>query len=221
MAVEKEDGTTATVEMSEGMAWTQIHSQLEALGLAGYYLEYTDVVVVRELMVEAERIFEQLDDDRSGALDRSEIEEQLALPTDKGGHWGFSKPQVEEFIRAADEDGSGSIDAQEFRSNASFLLLCSKDESMARHAQGHKLAGLSYSLKEEGSAFVRQKPLRVKCRHEVCGWFPSCWPRHTHCKRNEQRDRSQPRGPCAADGHIRAGGMGVAEEKAVPDQGAA
>jgi Ca2+-binding EF-hand superfamily protein len=104
------------VEIDSGMPWPEVHAQVlraidtsetsstspknqpaHTAGQGGgggvVFFEYTNVKLARELVREAADIFDQIDVDRSGALERSELMERMRLPREKGG-WGRAAWQV-------------------------------------------------------------------------------------------------------------------------------
>ena len=72
------------------------------------FFEYTNVKVARELKRAAADIFDQIDVDASKSLERNELLGRMRLPPPEG--WGFAEFQVDDFIRYADADNSGSVD---------------------------------------------------------------------------------------------------------------
>ena len=107
------------VEIDSGMSWPEVHAVVlraidtsetsstspknqpaHTAGKGGggggggvVFFEYTNVKLARELVREAADIFDQIDVDRSGALERSELMERMRLPREKGG-WGRAAWQV-------------------------------------------------------------------------------------------------------------------------------
>jgi Ca2+-binding EF-hand superfamily protein len=154
------------VDIDSGMPWRQVQertvSAIEASSgkpmvatstrTAQIFFEYTNIAKARALVDKARLIFDQIDLDQSGELDRKELMSRLRLPKTVGG-WGFEEYQVDDFISDADSDRNGSVDRVEFVRAAARFLLADK----VHKADDHWLSGLRFE----------KEHLRLRCRDET------------------------------------------------------
>eukprot|EP00009_Paramoeba_aestuarina_P005153 CAMPEP_0201521110 /NCGR_PEP_ID=MMETSP0161_2-20130828/14213_1 /ASSEMBLY_ACC=CAM_ASM_000251 /TAXON_ID=180227 /ORGANISM="Neoparamoeba aestuarina, Strain SoJaBio B1-5/56/2" /LENGTH=103 /DNA_ID=CAMNT_0047919685 /DNA_START=44 /DNA_END=355 /DNA_ORIENTATION=+ len=84
----------------------------------------------------ADAIFDQFDKDKSGALDKKEVEAALGALAKAQGKKKPNPMMVKAAIKVMDTDGSGEVDRKEFRTLADKLIGTAKDAQTKQKKTG-------------------------------------------------------------------------------------